>query len=1765
MIYALLVLVIIILIVYIGRAIYKRDNDIKEGMVDYYTIEDYLNSLPITRGQYVLVYGAQQVQVSQIQVFDMNGTNVALGKPVEGSPAETGSGLIGLIVDGNSKPRTGLQNVWTSSGRSIGYIIIDLGESYQISSVTFMGMSPTMQIPSGTTTAMLERYKDNPGALDPTYISPRGLKVEIWKTWPSFESGRYEQFGTIMNNDQIQSVSFPNSVNLTESVTYSSPGVVASKLIPLNSAQPEVYTITGQFTQAAAAIQCNINGAQLATIAQLRNAAIAGASWTSLGWLKDEPRYLYNPSNTNTPAAATDRAQPICFGVKPLPEVNSAVEKFNVSNWSQYTNKPVFSGSDTYNTDDIQAIKAYVQSIYTSYLTPDVWASDLTNTLEMAAYAAATADATNTGTVPKFIRSSSDEEMSALFETLKATSPLNFLLESSLGEGFKNNLIGKDTEIKVFGTLPPNATKEMTDSTSICKRIFLGSPLQIEKFVNMKYATTVDNIKPFIRALPGPIGATRNPPNFCKSELVQEFSETRKDYSTNLKGVNQRFNQTNCNVELTPTMLGLIPDTARNFLMKWIFERKKRVMRYNYPQLRVTAISADKRTLTYKNLHIWKTLSASSYENAGNPSQRVSTRPTSSESIILPLGTVVPPMIQTLVGMKIYGYDVPEMNLTIVSSTGDQASGSITLSGPTDLRLPSGDGVTPQVMVSTVNETELNSIKYITPVTTPFEVINEYNLNLIAQGFYEAMGGNYIMSNIYDVFTIGTTILDIRFDLTKHVDVAEYQRKLVVFKEIYYRLRDSNVTQDILDTAKSNYDTAIAEMEIANQLNTLPAVTGMVGRFFYTYNSGSAQISITGFTLDARAVTSFMRETNCGMDVPTGSATGMMTFTPTIIYTKNIPEAIDCSNPKTLRRIMEDYIDAANTDLKNTLKNANPSVDVAAGTLRVTEIVGSSQVSPTQCAITWKERLWDDEANTILKDTAQITRSGLVTYSVNTADWFATNNSFDISGFAFFPDANTPQCVFNEEAYRKRVSPRLELETDLAKIRMDFLNNAFKDGRGEPCYQTLPQYIFNPADYAEANATVNTKYKASGSQEVVAYYKTTGIAAAHPVRVKKPITPFSNPIKINQPLPAASTLDNASDACPVRDCEDINILYNLVDQYNSDPTQPGTILRVTRAFTRNPYQCDVEIDINYDTQVLNGAGRSVKKGSFKYDAQNREVPETVSLTGIKNETRALFVSVNTADCSYSLDKADIPGTGTSIQENLPQLYKPMEYGSQFQETTTAALTRAFNGISDTTSSAARTAASVLSSYRKEGVAALSEINNLGTCPTAKCSDTANLNAMLAYYTSNTPRNTKQINNIIRAATLDDKTCDITFQEDTLGPGFLPNTQKIVSSRTAGLRFTMAPGPAPCTFTPTAMTSILPAPPPEAVMDMRSAPTSATCSEVYGVSGRFTTPAAAVAKCATYGGVLATMRQLKAAQANGASWTSPGFLADMSGVLYYPTANSVVKSTDSSGGAICFGDKPKEGSAGDVLPFKMSPKTWAVCATTPYPNPRREVLGFTNYVNPERLGKPSAAPIRVSETTFPLNSQGFGLDSSRNRDAPPLENLYKEPLRQMTRPASETGPMVLESQGDQISPQKPGSYKYLRFKPVKTRDPRNATVEVGKFRFFLGKSEIDMTNVKVTNPMGTWIGDIEDVVGPAYTSGWSDLHKRAIVFAFPYATMVNGFTWTTANPDKGVGGDPVQWKLEGSQNGVYWTVLRDQTHHNFPVTVTRFQELPLFRF
>jgi hypothetical protein len=331
-------------------------------------------------------------------------------------------------------------------------------------------------------------------------------------------------------------------------------------------------------------------------------------------------------------------------------------------------------------------------------------------------------------------------------------------------------------------------------------------------------------------------------------------------------------------------------------------------------------------------------------------------------------------------------------------------------------------------------------------------------------------------------------------------------------------------------------------------------------------------------------------------------------------------------------------------------------------------------------------------------------------------------------------------------------------------------------------------------------------------------------------------------------------------------------------------------------------------------------------------------------------------------------------------------------------------------------------------------------------------------------------------------------------------------------------------------------------------------------------------------CMSIDASLATKDQMIASQKAGAYWALPGWILDDPDNVYKPSPdlgantewdwpntayglNSYTKYSSQRHGANCYGIKPKTRTpfSTEVLvvwPFypndasQYARKDNTDTFPVPYANPFKEL--FTNY-----------KPIQVTESTFPLNKESFGIDLARNKGGPGLDTLFVEPLRQDSKPIDSVGPKYVDAD-ETLKGQKASSYKYIRFRPTKTRDPSSPTVNISKISFYLKKSEIDIRGAKVTNPMGTWVGDVTDVNGPGFTSGWSDKHKRALVFAFPYALLMDGFSWTTANPEKGLGGDPVQWKLEGSTNGTYWTTLRDQSH-KYPVPLDRFSALPVFRF
>ena len=1682
LIYTLLGVVIIVLLVYIIWSV-MQTQPVKEGLVDYFTVEQYLQTLPTTQGRYVRIRpsglsGDGRLTISQIQVLDMNGTNIALKMPVAATSTYAGAANVNVTVDGNINARTGFANVWTSSSADTlrEFWVVDLGTTQQINQVVYTGQTATL---IGSTTLPI------------SILRTKGMICEILDT--SYAVVATKTFPLLSVS---QTLTFPNSINITPVPTGELAGALNPLLIPLNSAQPEVYSVSGSYTQEEADVTCGVLGAVVATSGQVNAALSNGASWCSAGWTYSPQLALSNPgcpSGLNTPSfTSSTQAAVNCFGIKPERSVNSTLSPFNANTWSQYVSNtaPTYYGATTITVPDVQKLYDYVSttllpttltSINTSITQqiPSLPAAPCKSTGQCgmkytmiipisSGYSVTDLDTAVSNTLnpngcltgdPKCSVSSPPDSLiskfgsysnSSLYSAL-STGPLNLLYDD--GRTPAAQITALSSTLQVFGSVSAAAISDMNASMRLCTLIFLGSDVDVANYINVK----LTDFKPYMRANTGYT-------NFCKNDILQTV--VNGDFAFNVSAANQTSNQSVCNTPFTTDMLGLLPSPAANYLQTWIYNRVKRLIQYRKSS---------------------STLSQADLNALGMP---------------------------TL---------TPTTDLTVIMNS-------------------------VQKMVPTVNGAPI-----------PIDVTNNYVLDQIAQAFYETMGGNYIMSQIYDAYTIGGTIMDIRFDMTKHADISTIQSQIAALKNKYYSIRVSNVSQDILDSAKYEYETALQTLQEKQSTNILQPVVGVVGRFFYTYSTATQNFQITGFCLDSRSVTCFAQELNCGIQVSTGGAPGALNYVPTITYTKNVPDALPCRDPTTLRRIMEDYVALSQTDLQSVLLGgpaSTPSMDTRLGTIHVNQILGAIQISPTQCAIKWTETLWDDMSNVPISTAlTNVTRRALFSYGVDTMNWYGNTSIIDPSGTVFYPTDTVPACTFDPIAWQNTASPRLDSlnpVTNLAQIQSDFLANGWNNGFGLLCPLQIPNYIFSAQDYCTANPTMNTQFNGGGqgplnSAGAKTDYMTAGLTARRPVRASQTITALTSPVVIQQPLPANNVLDTLNGVCPATTCEDMTVLFSLVDQYNKDPSQPGTILRVTRAYTASPYQCDVEVDINYDANAENGAGRTVKKGTFTYDSNGNEIPctncpPTTGQQVYSGTSIALFVGTNVADCSFSLLDSGARGSGTTIQSNTPPLYKPMEYATHLQSVNTPAITGTISAITAAVADAAINATSVLSTYRQNTLTVQASIATLGVgCP-AKCSDTAILNNMIAYYKSQANR-LKQINTVLRVGTLNSNSCDMTYREDTMIPVSGTTTYAIASSKTAGMRFTLTPDVTPCTFKTTAMTPILPTPPP--ITDMAQTPSSVVCNEVYGINNTTLDRDGAVAKCASYGAVLATKAQLTAA--TGATWSNPGYVVDVSGFLFNPTGTGLATMDTlyyPYGGAVCYGVKPTSGQAADVLPFAGA--QW---------NQPGACTANINYVNPLKEGFTSEAPVHVSESTFPLTQSSFGLDIARNSGGPPLDSLFEEPLRQG------------ESELDQplLRPEKAKSYKYIRFRPIKTRDPWNQTVDVGKFRFLLGPAEVDLRFAKASNPMGSWVGDIQDVVGEGYRRGWSDLNKKAIVFAFPYAVLLDGFTWTTANPDRGVGGDPVQWKLEGSQNGTYWTVLRDQTRHNYLVPVARFQELPVFRF
>ena len=101
--------------------------------------------------------------------------------------------------------------------------------------------------------------------------------------------------------------------------------------------------------------------------------------------------------------------------------------------------------------------------------------------------------------------------------------------------------------------------------------------------------------------------------------------------------------------------------------------------------------------------------------------------------------------------------------------------------------------------------------------------------------------------------------------------------------------------------------------------------------------------------------------------------------------------------------------------------------------------------------------------------------------------------------------------------------------------------------------------------------------------------------------------------------------------------------------------------------------------------------------------------------------------------------------------------------------------------------------------------------------------------------------------------------------------------------------------------------------------------SAGQAQVYMVKGNVAN-AQAAAQCTKYNGKVATLQQIRDAQAAGAAWRLWGWVAN--GSIAYPYTDKVYTAEVNPGGDIhvnCFGPKPPKGTA-DILPWTDTAKT-----------------------------------------------------------------------------------------------------------------------------------------------------------------------------------------------------------------------------------------------
>ena len=711
-----------------------------------------------------------------------------------------------------------------------------------------------------------------------------------------------------------------------------------------------------------------------------------------------------------------------------------------------------------------------------------------------------------------------------------------------------------------------------------------------------------------------------------------------------------------------------------------------------------------------------------------------------------------------------------------------------------------------------------NSLVMMQPNTYGIDIKDKTMLDKIAQAFYNQSNGTLVISYIYDIFTIGSTMLDVRIDVMEHKKPDSIQRQIEDLKAKYISLINANITQDLVDQVQSEYKDALAEFQAQQDSNVYDPLKGMNARFFYTYVNDVFIIS--GFSLEQKAITSFIPQRNCGLIVAVNDEPGNVNYTPNTNYTKNPIELLDCTNSDIIKRIMTDYADlmmAPGAKISYPTGTGEPVAWDMTGNLVVTSVSHYKQITPTQCAFKWKETVYDRTTNTAVPNFTNIERRAIMSYVVNTDDWYANNIMFDMSGFKFLTSDTIPKCVWQPDAYKENVGLRTVGFTEQQAFD-DYFTIGVNENRSL-CPTTNPGLVFDTSTYAATNnLTALTNDPGAAKQHYINIGKPSGLAVAP----EYTLIQFNTPIEIVKPLPSETNLDDGGGVCPPASCQDMSVLYDIVNQYNADTDMPGIILRITRAVTPTSMECHVEADVDWSaTYDISGdlvrgqevitidgdvGGKSRKPDTYLPDQPVRKglakMPKDVPNGVQKKVTFSVIIGLNREKCKYTLSKVGDPGSGTNIQVNTPSLYKPMEYTTEAQLKVTNDINPLITDISTAITNTINDTRSGGTQYRGATYGAVGDILTMKGCPIVKCSSPAVMTEFATKYKQWNDNKRKVIQRFSKSGMGEDGlTCDYMFRVKNLATG---NT----IDEGARVKFTAGTTPSTkCTFTATSFSEI----------------------------------------------------------------------------------------------------------------------------------------------------------------------------------------------------------------------------------------------------------------------------------------------------------------------------------------------------------------------